>query len=92
MIDTKKRRSNIAYYVICFLCVAAVIVLDQVSKFLAVKYLMPVSSVPLIKDVLHLTYVENRGAAFGMLQDHRWVFMIVSTVMPSDCRTSDHPA
>ena len=42
---------------------------------------MPISSFPIIKDVLHLTYVENRGAAFGMLQNHRWVFMIISSVM-----------
>jgi signal peptidase II len=42
---------------------------------------MPVAFVPIIKDVLHFTYAENRGAAFGMLQNHRWVFMILSTVV-----------
>ena len=40
-----------------------------------------VDTVPIIKDVIHLTYLENRGAAFGMLSDHRYVFMIISTVM-----------
>ena len=40
-----------------------------------------VETVPIIKDVLHLTYVENTGAAFGMLKEHRWVFMLTSTVM-----------
>ncbi|MBQ4116925.1 MAG: signal peptidase II [Clostridia bacterium] len=68
-------------YILCTLCIVAVIVLDQITKYLAVKYLMPVVSVPIIKDVLHLTYVENSGAAFGMLQNHRWVFMILSTVV-----------
>lgn len=68
-------------YILYTLCIVAVIVLDQITKFIAVKYLMPVSSVPIIQDVLHLTYVENRGAAFGMLQDHRWVFMVLSTVV-----------
>lgn len=68
-------------YILCTLCIVAVIVLDQITKYFAVKYLMPVVSVPIIKDVLHLTYVENRGAAFGMLQNHRWVFMILSTVV-----------
>lgn len=56
------------------------IFLDQWTKFLAVQYLKPVSSVPLWENVLHFTYVENRGAAFGMLADHRWVFMVFSTV------------
>jgi signal peptidase II len=39
-----------------------------------------VGTCPIIQDVLHLTYVENKGAAFGMLSDNRWVFMTVSTV------------
>lgn len=56
------------------------IFLDQLTKYLAVTYLEPVHSVPIIEDVLHLTYVENKGAAFGMLSDSRWVFMIISTV------------
>ncbi len=54
--------------------------LDQLTKFLVVKYLEPIGSVPLWKNVLHFTYVENEGAAFGMLSNHRWVFMILSTV------------
>ncbi len=56
------------------------IALDQLTKYLAVEYLMGKPSFPIIQDVLHLTYVENRGAAFGMLSDNRWVFMIVSTL------------
>ena len=54
--------------------------IDQLTKWLAVKFLSPLDTVPLIKGVLHLTYVENRGAAFGMLADHRWIFITVSTV------------
>ena len=33
---------------------------------------------PVIRDVLHFTYVENEGAAFGMLSEHRWIFMVLS--------------
>lgn len=55
------------------------VVLDQVTKILAVKYLMPVDTVPIIKNVLHLTYLENTGAAFGSLKNSRWVFLAVST-------------
>ena len=67
--------------IICLLCIGAVIALDQITKYLAVRFLMPVPTFPIMQDVLHLTYVENRGAAFGMLQNHRWVFMIVSTLL-----------
>ncbi len=56
------------------------IVIDQVTKLLAVRFLMPIDTCPLFEGVLHLTYAENRGAAFGMLANNRWVFLIVSTV------------
>jgi signal peptidase II len=60
---------------------AVVIYLDQVSKWLSVAHLKGEESVDLIPGILRLTYVENRGAAFGMLDDKRWVFLIISTVM-----------
>ena len=63
-----------------FLLMAGVILADQLTKILALQYLAPVGSYPLGEDVLHLTYVENTGAAFGMLKDHRWVFLVISTV------------
>ena len=60
--------------------IAAVIALDQLTKFLAVEHLKPIDTFPIIPDALHLTYVTNYGAAFGMLADHRWVFLVISTV------------
>ena len=63
-----------------FLLMAGVILADQLTKILALQYLAPVGSYPLWENVLHLTYVENTGAAFGMLKDHRWVFLVISTV------------
>jgi signal peptidase II len=59
---------------------AAFVVLDQISKWLVVELLKPVGSVTLIPNFLRLTYLENRGAAFGSFSEHRWVFMIFSTV------------
>ena len=52
---------------------------DQITKYLAVHYL-PRPTLPLLEGVLHLTYAENPGAAFGILQDHPWVFMVFSSV------------
>ena len=51
-----------------------------ITKFISFAKLSAVETVPIIKGVIHFTYVENRGAAFGMLADHRWVFMTISTV------------
>lgn len=65
---------------IWFILMALIVFVDQLTKYLTVFYLKPVDTLPLIQDVLHLTYVENRGAAFGMLSENRWVFMTVSIV------------
>ena len=62
------------------LVIIGIITLDQVSKLLALTFLQGSDSVIIINKVLRLTYVENRGAAFGMLDDKRWVFMLLSTV------------
>lgn len=57
-----------------------VVAADQLTKWLCVTYLKARESVDLIPHFLRLTYVENRGAAFGSFADHRWVFMVISTV------------
>lgn len=60
--------------------ILASVLLDQISKFIVLEYLVPRESVTVIPHVLDFTYVENRGAAFGILQNHRWVFMVVSVI------------
>lgn len=54
--------------------------IDQLSKLWALGYLKDVGSIPIIQNVFHLTYVENRGAAFGMLQNNQWIFIIVAII------------
>ena len=54
--------------------------IDQLSKILALKYLKNVESIPIIQNMFHLTYVENRGAAFGMFQNNQIIFVIVALV------------
>ncbi len=66
--------------ILLYAIMIGVIALDQLTKWLAVTFLEGNPSFPLWQDVLHFTYVENRGMAFGMLKDHRWVFMVFSTV------------
>ena len=60
--------------------IVVAVFLDQLTKYLTVLHLKPVDTLPIIEDVIHLTYVENTGAAFGMMKDARWIFMITSTL------------
>lgn len=57
------------------------ILLDQVTKLLALQNLKGQNPVTLIPDVFQLLYVENRGAAFGILQNRQWVFLIITVIV-----------
>lgn len=63
----------------------SVIALDRWTKQLAVDALLEsgVRSIPLIGDIVKLTYVENRGAAFGVLQDQTAFFILVGVIVIS---------
>lgn len=65
--------------VVIIAVIAAVVLADQISKILVLTHLFE-DQVVLIEGVLRFTYVENRGMAFGLLADHRWVFLVCSVV------------
>lgn len=61
-----------------FLVVIILVAIDQLTKYLAYTRLSKLGSIPIIEDIFHLTYVENRGAAFGMLQNKKWFFVVIT--------------
>ncbi len=75
--DTRRIMISRALFV---LIAAVVTVLDQITKRIAVEKLKPIETYPLWKDVFHLTYCTNKGAAFSMLSGHRWVFIVITSV------------
>lgn len=60
------------------LIIVLLIGIDQLSKVWALNSLKDIGSIPIIESVFHLTYVENRGAAFGMFQNNQIIFVIVA--------------
>ena len=54
-----------------------VVALDQITKALTMRLMVPGESIPLLQDIFHLTYVLNPGAAFGILSNQR-VFLLVT--------------
>ena len=67
-------------YLLYLAIIAGGIILDQLTKLLAVIFLKGEASIKIIGSFLRLSYVENTGMAFGMLKSSRWVFMSVSSV------------
>ena len=64
-----------------FLLAAALVVLDQLVKLLVLRFLPLGGRVPLIPHLVELTYVQNTGAAFSLLEEHTWILTIVSLVV-----------
>lgn len=54
--------------------------LDQISKWLAVAYLKGNASVAIINNLFSFTYVQNPGAAFGLLKGHTTLFIVMAMV------------
>jgi signal peptidase II len=63
------------------LAVAVLVIVDQLVKLWAVTSLASMGSIPLIPGVLQLTYVENRGAAFSLLENHQGLFIAFAFVV-----------
>lgn len=64
-----------------YLIVIIWLVLDQVSKYYVMNHFAIGESVSVIQNVFHLTYIINRGAAFGMLANQRWFFLVVAFIL-----------
>ena len=59
----------------------ALILADQWTKLWALKALRGKDPIPLIPGVLELSYLENRGAAFGIFQNRQWFFILVTLLV-----------
>lgn len=59
---------------------ALLVGLDQFTKHLAVKYLMNQPNIVLWKGVFELEYLENRGAAFGIMQGQKVFFVLFTAI------------
>ncbi|WNB90470.1 signal peptidase II [Bacillus sp. NEB1478] len=62
------------YYLFALLVFA----LDQLTKWTIVKNMNLGESIPIIDEVFYITSHRNRGAAFGILQDQRYFFIIIT--------------
>ena len=74
-------KKKVLRIIIDILAILLFIFLDQFTKYLAVVKLKYNPPYVLIDGVLELNYLENKGAAFGMLQDKRTLFIFMTVIM-----------
>lgn len=72
-------------------CIALFILfIDQLSKFIILKSLQPGDSFPVIKNIFHISFILNRGVAFGIFSDTAstvfiWIAIICVTIITFIC-------
>lgn len=80
--NTKKK---IKIYIIPILCIGLLVALDQITKFIVRTSFALYESHPLIKNVFHLTYIQNTGIAWGMFKNGRTIFLILTILVLLIC-------
>lgn len=72
----RKIRSSLVSVLSIFL----ILCIDQISKAVISSKLSPGESIPVIKNILHITFIKNTGAAFGLFKSSIYFFITVSIV------------
>lgn len=67
--------------ILVLLAAVVAIAFDQWTKYLAVSKLKDQAAYTVLSGVFELQYLENRGAAFGMLQNQQILFVIITVIV-----------
>ncbi|QFT88797.1 Lipoprotein signal peptidase [Bacillus sp. THAF10] len=65
------------YYIIAL----AIIIIDQLTKWLVVRYMELGESIPIIENFLYLSSHRNRGAAWGILEGQMYFFYAITMIV-----------
>ena len=68
-------------YITIFSTALIIILIDQITKFLIRVNFELNDSLSLIKNVFHLTYIQNTGAGFGILKSQTSILIFISLVV-----------
>ena len=72
--------SRIKWLIIDTIIFVVLLMVDQVTKYLAITHLKDKPAIVLWEGVLELNYLENRGSAFGMLQNQKFFILFVGCI------------
>lgn len=75
------KKNGLKNYVMAVILVIVAVLIDQYTKYLAVTHLKDGPAFVLIDNVFELNYLENRGAAFGLLQNRQIFFVCVAILI-----------
>ena len=76
--NMKKETKSFVRGIVWFL---ALTVVDQLTKYAAVAFLKSRKRIDLIPGVFELFYLENRGAAFGIMRGRQFIFIVIALLI-----------
>ncbi|MFA9377187.1 MAG: signal peptidase II [Lachnotalea sp.] len=83
MTNSKTNRKQFIYYISGMIALVLLIIFDQWTKMVVVNKLMNKEPFIIVEHIFQFQYLENRGAAFGILQNQRWFFLIACVIILS---------
>lgn len=66
-----------------YLIIISIVLLDQISKYLAVRNIVINGNYKFFNGLLEFKFVKNYGAAFGILQERKWLFIVITIIVIS---------
>lgn len=67
-------------YALMAVFAALILIADQITKYLTVANIPLHDSMGGISGLFHLTYTQNDGAAFSMLEGQQWLFALIFVI------------
>ena len=58
-----------------------VVAIDQATKYIVIKKIIPDQMIPVVENFFYLTLHKNAGGAWGILQNSRWLFLIIIPII-----------
>lgn len=74
----QNNKPGLGQFLWCIPLVVFLIIIDQITKRIAVNVLADGLRIPLINGILEFTFVQNRGAAFGIMQNALPFFVVIT--------------
>lgn len=81
MVKMNDKKSVTIKYIGYLVFIAVLTVFDQITKFMAVDKLKNNKPFVIWDGVFELSYVENRGAAFGMQEGKIAMFVVITAIL-----------
>ena len=79
--NTNISKKKKIFWLVDFLMIILLVFLDQFTKYLAVIHLEDKPAIKIIDGVLEVNFLKNSGAAFGLLQNQKVVFILVAVMI-----------